>query len=182
MWYTPVNHTRYVRCAMFCAVCYVQGGICYVLCAMCYGVATISRLLKITGLFCGILSLLQGPFAKETYNFTEPTNRNHIICAMWYVLCAMHHLQSYEVSGMWFVKYVRLFSGDVGLFWQDRQNQLKSWEVCRAILRRSRARLPQKRLVRIFWDIKALLHQSTWRIRLFLTLQGGEDSWDPLSV
>jgi len=32
----------------------------------CYGVATISRLLEIIGLFCRISSLLQGSFAKET--------------------------------------------------------------------------------------------------------------------
>jgi len=44
-----------------------------------YGVATISRLLKIIGLFCRILSLLQVSFAKETYNFEEPTNRCHPI-------------------------------------------------------------------------------------------------------
>jgi len=44
-----------------------------------YGVATISRLLKITGLFCRIQTLLQGSFAKETDNFKEPTNRSHPI-------------------------------------------------------------------------------------------------------
>jgi len=44
-----------------------------------YGVAAISRLLKITGLFCTISSLLQGSFAKETYNFKEPTNCSHPI-------------------------------------------------------------------------------------------------------
>jgi len=44
-----------------------------------YGVATISRLLKMIGLFCRILSLLLGSFAKETYNFKEPTNRSHQI-------------------------------------------------------------------------------------------------------
>ena len=44
-----------------------------------YGLATISRLLKIIGLFCKISSLLQGSFAKETYNFKEPTNRSHPI-------------------------------------------------------------------------------------------------------
>ena len=38
-----------------------------------------SRLLKITGLFCRISSLLWGSFAKETYNFKEPTNRSHPI-------------------------------------------------------------------------------------------------------
>jgi len=42
-------------------------------------VATISRLLKIVGLFCRIQSLLQGSFAKETYNFKEPTSRSHPI-------------------------------------------------------------------------------------------------------
>jgi len=45
----------------------------------CYGVATISRLLKIVGLFCRISSLLQGSFAEETYDFKEPTNRSHPI-------------------------------------------------------------------------------------------------------
>ena len=45
-----------------------------------YGVATISRLLKITGLFCRISSLLLGSLAKETYNFKEPTNRSDPIC------------------------------------------------------------------------------------------------------
>ena len=44
-----------------------------------YGVATISRLLKIIGLFCRISSLLYSSFAKETYNFKEPTNCSHPI-------------------------------------------------------------------------------------------------------
>jgi len=42
-----------------------------------YVVATISRLLKIIGLISRIWSLLEGSFAKETYNFKEPTNRSH---------------------------------------------------------------------------------------------------------
>jgi len=37
----------------------------------------ISRLLTIIGLFCRISSLLKGSFAKETYNFKEPTNCSH---------------------------------------------------------------------------------------------------------
>ena len=45
-------------------------------CANAYGVATISRLLIIIGLFCRIQSLVQGSFAKETYNFKEPTKRS----------------------------------------------------------------------------------------------------------
>jgi len=42
--------------------------------------ATVGTLLKIKGLFCRIYSLLQGSFAKETYNLKEPTNRSHPIC------------------------------------------------------------------------------------------------------
>jgi len=44
-----------------------------------YRVATISRLLKITSLFCRVYSLLCGSFARETCNFKEPTNRSHLI-------------------------------------------------------------------------------------------------------
>jgi len=44
-----------------------------------YGVATISRLFKIIGLFCRISSLLYGSFAKETCNSKEPSNRSHPI-------------------------------------------------------------------------------------------------------
>jgi len=40
-----------------------------------YGVATVSRIDKSLGIFCRISSLLQGFFAKETYNFKEPTSR-----------------------------------------------------------------------------------------------------------
>jgi len=42
-----------------------------------YGVAAISRLLKIIGLFCRISSLLSGSFVKETCNFKAPTDRSH---------------------------------------------------------------------------------------------------------
>ena len=44
-----------------------------------YGVATVSRLLKIIGLFCRIWSLFKGSFAKETYHFKEPINPSHPI-------------------------------------------------------------------------------------------------------
>ena len=46
-----------------------------------YGVATISRLLTMIGLFCRISSVFEGSFAKETYHFKEPTNRSRpIVC------------------------------------------------------------------------------------------------------
>ena len=44
-----------------------------------YGLATVSRIDKIIGLFCRISSLLQGSFAKETYNLIDPTNQSHPI-------------------------------------------------------------------------------------------------------
>ena len=44
-----------------------------------YGVASISRLLKIVGLFCRRALSKRLYFAKETYNFKEPTNRSHPI-------------------------------------------------------------------------------------------------------
>ena len=44
-----------------------------------YGVATVSRIDKIIGLFCRIASVFQGSFAKETYNFMDPTSQSHPI-------------------------------------------------------------------------------------------------------
>jgi len=46
------------------------------------GVATISRLLKITGLFCKRALQNRLYSAKETYDFKEPTHRSHPICAL----------------------------------------------------------------------------------------------------
>jgi len=43
------------------------------------GVATISRLLKIVGLFCKRALSKRLYSAKETYNLKEPTNRSHPI-------------------------------------------------------------------------------------------------------
>ena len=42
--------------------------------------ATMSRILKITGLFCKRALEKRRYSAKETYNFKEPTNRSHPIC------------------------------------------------------------------------------------------------------
>ena len=48
-----------------------------------YGVATISRLLKMIGLFCKRALQKRRYSAKETYNFKEPTNRSHPIPNIW---------------------------------------------------------------------------------------------------
>jgi len=47
------------------------------------GVATLSRLLKIIGLFCKRALWKRWYSAKETYNFNEPTNRSHpVLCVL----------------------------------------------------------------------------------------------------
>ena len=45
-----------------------------------YRVATISRLLKIVGLFCKRALFKRLSSAKETYNLKEPTHRNECMC------------------------------------------------------------------------------------------------------
>ena len=67
-------------CVCVCVYIYIYINICIhiftPLYIHMYGVATINRLLNIIGLFCRILSLLQGSFAKETYSCKEPTSRS----------------------------------------------------------------------------------------------------------
>ena len=73
--YAVISHIWMVQLMHACDMTYLQViHICRY-----YGVATISRLLKIIGLFCRISSLFKGSFAKETYNFKEPTNGSHPI-------------------------------------------------------------------------------------------------------
>jgi len=45
-----------------------------------YGVAAVSRIDKIIGLFCRISSLLWVSFAKETYDLIDPTSQSHPVC------------------------------------------------------------------------------------------------------
>jgi len=47
-----------------------------------YGMATVSRIDEIIGLFCRISSLLKVSFVKETYNFIDATNQSHPIWRM----------------------------------------------------------------------------------------------------
>jgi len=51
--------------------------LCWVCCL--YGVATISSIDQIIGLFCRISSLLWGSFAKESYNLIDTSNCSHPI-------------------------------------------------------------------------------------------------------
>ena len=57
-----------------------------------YGVASVSRLLKIIGLLCRIKSVLQGSFAKETYDLKESLR----IVATPYTFATVIQLQSGE--------------------------------------------------------------------------------------
>jgi len=67
-----------------------------------YGVATISRLLKIIGLFCKRALQKRGYSAHETYTFKEPTNRSHPIpvsCLMVEHPVSMHTLRMADHQG-----------------------------------------------------------------------------------
>ena len=65
-----------------------------------------SRPFKIIGLFCRISSLLWASFAKETYNFKEPTNRSHLILVSCIVYYGVH-----SVVVLWFASYGFIFYG-----------------------------------------------------------------------
>jgi len=69
-----VVHSLFVYFLMFLSLC------------LRYGVATIGRLLKITGLFCKRALQKRLYSAKETYNFKEPTSRSHPILSVAVVL------------------------------------------------------------------------------------------------
>jgi len=58
---TPENDSFSLQCSVLQCV------------AVCCSVNAADASDKITGLFCIILSLLKGSFAKETYNFIDPT-------------------------------------------------------------------------------------------------------------
>ena len=70
-----------LRCVAVCCsvLCFVTNRYRSALAKETYEVATMNRFLKIVGLFCRISSLIEDSFAKETYNFKEPTNRSHPI-------------------------------------------------------------------------------------------------------
>jgi len=57
-----------------------------------YGVATISSLFKIIGLFCKRALQKRLHSAKETYNFKEPPHRSHRICVARYVAGYVLHV------------------------------------------------------------------------------------------
>jgi len=54
------------------------------------GIATMSRLLLIIGLFCQRALQKRLYSAKETYNFKEPNNHSHPICRTYQRLCVTH--------------------------------------------------------------------------------------------
>ena len=68
---------------------------------------------QIIGLFCRIQSLLQGSFAKETYDFKEPTTRSHPIAAL--ALCESHDIHTYRcirnicIDDTYAITYVHIY-------------------------------------------------------------------------
>jgi len=105
MWMSHVTHIGRLRCKSRCTYVCVWHGSCDIFVTwlnqyvwhdsliflavqqLLHSQETVSRIDKITGLFCRIASLLQVSFAKETYNLIDPTNCSHLIA----VICDMTH-------------------------------------------------------------------------------------------
>jgi len=79
-----------------------------------YGVATISRLLQIIGLFCKRALQKRRYSTKETYNFKEPTNRSHPISMKTCISMYEDEEGSYRVAKTHRIPYLyRSFSAKV---------------------------------------------------------------------
>ena len=89
-----------------------------------YGVPSISRLLKIIGLFCNRALLKRIYFAKETYNFKGPTNRSHPIPPVWHTSDATYLQMWYtwDIPEMWDTWDVRYLRCEIAEMWD-------SWDV-----------------------------------------------------
>ena len=111
-----VWHTMYKTC-----VTYYMCDVWHTICVMCdityvryvwhntfnYGVARISRIDKIIGLFCRMSSLLYGSFAKETYAFNFRVfindsfhyNVTYMVCyALLYFNVTWHDFTYYDIT------------------------------------------------------------------------------------
>jgi len=92
-----------------------------------YGVATISRLLKIIRLSGEYRSLLWGSFAKETYNFKEPTHCSRPI--QWGIHTHTYtHTGSYQRNIRW-EKFKKKVGGEIktmSIWWLRLVGSLKS--------------------------------------------------------
>ena len=72
-----------------------------------YGVATVSNIDEIIGLFCRLESLLQGSCSKETYDLIDPTNRSHPICVNTYLYIYIHVHTIYVNKYKYIYVYIR---------------------------------------------------------------------------
>ena len=92
----------YVYMHMYANICIadMQSEWACVLCIcvvhVCYGLATISRLLKIVGLFCKRAQQKRLVFSKETYDFKEPTHRSHPI-----YICVQQNICVTDMQSEW---------------------------------------------------------------------------------
>ena len=94
-----------------------------------YGVATVSRIDSIIGLFCRISSLSSGSFAKETYNFIDPTNQSHPIYEYWILMRVSLNLSRCIIIYVYTYAYMNT---DVCLFiYKYRQLQIRWHRILR---------------------------------------------------
>ena len=93
-----------------------------------YGVATVSRIEKIIGLFCRILSLLQVAFAKETYNFIDPTNWSYRISFVTWLVHTNAMTRSHQYHDSFTpMPCRRMSSMNHSNFWHDSFVHITNW-------------------------------------------------------
>jgi len=81
-WHSQKSTLYWISYVQWCESLSKVKSVLNALCPMHCGVATISTILQIICLFCGISSLVYGSSATETYNFKEHINRSHPMCPM----------------------------------------------------------------------------------------------------
>jgi len=102
-WY---GHSK--ESAWGCVLCLILSVLCAILR---YGVALVSRIDKIIGLFCKRALQMRQYSGKETYNFIDPTDRSHpisVLCAilrylvyMYICICLYMYIHIYAFQGVW---------------------------------------------------------------------------------
>ena len=126
-----------------------------------YRVATISRLLAIISVFCRISSFLLGSFAKETYNFKEPTNRSHPKSIWRWRLCAITSWYMWQNSCTCVTWLMCMFDMTYAFMWLTHSCLRHGREAAEAYRNRKEREERQVRLQHTATGCNTLQHAAT---------------------
>ena len=102
-----IMHRRFICVRIYCMCAYIIYVCVYDICdyimyviTITYGVATVSRIDKIIGLFCKRALLKRRNSAKETYDFKGPTHRSHPMCVIMhrpFIRARIYYMSAYII-------------------------------------------------------------------------------------